>query len=150
MTDSRIRDAEALQREAERTLSRSKVLQERGDFGGALEAAQHAIELAVKSMLVRCDVHAPAKHDVSPSLEIIVKKLDGCSERLRRNIGRSQWIMQMWEPANVVSVYGTHTAKPLELFHDYDGQVAIHYAEEVYWTCYHLHEDLKNGRAKIR
>jgi len=150
MPDTRVRNAEALMKEAEEVLSRSKILQAKRDFAGAIEAAQHSIELSVKSMLARCDVHHQKSHDVSPQLEILMRKLEGCSESLTRGLSRSQWIMQMWEPANSFAVYGTHDTKPQDLFYEHDGEVAIYYAEDAYWTCYQLHLDLAEGRMKVK
>jgi HEPN domain-containing protein len=150
MADSRIRDSEALKREAAKALSRCKVLQSANDFPGAIEAAQHCIELSVKSMLVRCDVQHPSSHDVSKQLEILMRKLDECSESLRRGLSRAQWIMQMWEPANSFAVYGTHDTKPQDLFYENDVHVAIYYAEDAYWTCYQLLLDVAVGRMKVK
>ena len=150
MPDTRIRDAAALRREAEATLSRAKTLHAQIDFAGAIEQAQHCIELSAKSILARCDVHYPNSHDVSPQLDILMKKVADCSQGLTRGISRLQWISQMWEPANSFAVYGTHHTKPKDFFVDRDAQAAIDYAEEAYWTCYQLDLDLSVGRMKLK
>jgi HEPN domain-containing protein len=146
----RTKTAEGLRTAAETALSRARILREKSDFGGAIEAAQHCIELSVKSILSRCDIHYSPKHDVGSELPKVLKKLEGTSEQLKVSISRSQWIIKMWEWANSTSVYGTAETKPCELFHDADANTAISYAEDAYWTCYQLLLDLSLARVKLK
>jgi HEPN domain-containing protein len=150
MLDTRLQNSTAYKIEAEENLQRSRLLNRNQDFAGAIEAAQHCIGLSLKSMLELCDVHSAKKHDVSSAIPILIRKLDGCSEKLTMGLSRSQWIMRMWEPVHNLAFYGTDDTKPQDLFHEEDANIAIHYAEDAYWTCFQIHLDLSEGRLRIK
>lgn len=100
MHENPTKQSEDLLNEASTALQRARNLVSSYDYSGTVEAAQHNIEHAVKSMyrLVDLEHPKPRSHDASVELEKVTRRLDFPEpySYLRESLGRIRLISAMW------------------------------------------------------
>ena len=140
--------AEDLCGEAQKAYFRSRKLSS-SDYNGAIEAAQHCIELAVKALYQLVGLEYPTKHDPGIQLENVIKRLNGLQNYQKVSIARAKWISKMWEWAHSTSIYGTLNVPASKLFRKKDVETAIEYASEMHSCCQVTISLVKTGQIKI-
>ena len=126
----RFTQADALIAEAGMALYRADKLLNSADFHGAIEAAQHSIEFAVKAILTFAAVDFRKMHEVSSQLEEASRRICGLEQHEKEMLARLKWISPMWSWANVTAVYGSIDVQASRLFKWDDATIAIQYARE--------------------
>jgi len=133
--------------------SRAKDLISRGDYVGAIEAAQHSIELSVKALYLLVGQEPPKEHYAGQEfLNRVVGRLDFPSyfDHFKADLCRTMWISKMYEWAHTVSVYGYKGTSPSKLINKKDAEIALQYADEVYWTCRRVADAVSRKEIAIR
>mgnify|MGYP001084756948 FL=1 len=115
LTAADLKAAEGMAEEASRLLARAERLAETSDYSGAIEAAQHSIELSVKSLYRLVGLEPPRthlervpkkEHKEEDPLEMVAERLEGIQEYLMIWLGKTSWIGRMWAWAHNTSLYG--------------------------------------------
>jgi HEPN domain-containing protein len=130
-----LEEAEKLCSEAYMAYFRSQKLSSVSDYNGAIEAAQHCIELSVKALFKLVGLEYPQKHDPSTKLEEVMERLDGLEDYNKVSIARAKWISKMWEWAHSTSIYGSLNVPASKLFKERDVKNAVEYASEMHNCC---------------
>ena len=123
---------------AKKDLERAKSLAKQRDWSGSVEAAQHCIEISVKSLYLMVGLQYPETHDPANELKKVMEKLRGLRsywDYLWREIARMRWICKMWEWIHTSSVYGCLDIPANKIFNEKDAKIAIDYAEDVNSNC---------------
>jgi HEPN domain-containing protein len=141
--------ADALVAEAGTALYRANRLIGDVDFHGAIEAAQHSIEFAVKAILTFTAVEFKREHEVSRQLEEASKRINGLDQWGKESLARLKWISPMWSWANVSSVYGSIDVQASRLFKSDDAKVAYQYAQEANLTVQNILSSVRYRNAKL-
>jgi HEPN domain-containing protein len=141
-------EAENLCSEAYKVYFRSQNLSE-SDYNGAIEAAQHCIELSVKALIKLVGLEYHTKHDPSTQLEEVIARLNGLSDYDKVSIARAKWISTMWEWSHSTSIYGSLNVQASNLFREKDVKSAVEYASEMHSCCSVIISRVKNGQVKI-
>jgi hypothetical protein len=154
-----LKAAEGLIDEAAHLLTRAENLVKSYDYNGAIEAAQHCIELSVKSQYRLVGLKPPRTHlerfpkkglgEENP-LEMVAERLDGIEDYLMVWLGKTSWIGRMWAWAHDTSLYGCLDLPSSKLFDQKDASVAIEYAHEALTNCRAITLSVKDGRTKIK
>lgn len=145
--------------EASRLLMRAESLAKVNDYSGAIEAAQHSIELSVRSLYRLVGLKPPRTHlerirkkefgEENP-LELVAERLQGIDEYLMAWLGKTSWIGRMWAWAHDTSLYGCLNLPASKLFDQKDANVAVDYARDALSNCRAITQSVKDGRTKIR
>jgi len=143
-----IEEAENLCSEAFKMYLRSTSLG-KTDYNGAIEAAQHCIELSVKALYKIVGLEYPKKHDPATQLEDVIKRLNGLHYTQIVSIARAKWISKMWEWAHSTSIYGTLKVPASKLFKLKDVQTAFDYASEMHGCCSVIISLVKSGQLEV-
>jgi HEPN domain-containing protein len=130
-----LEEAENLCSDAHIAYLRSQNLSKMFDYNGAIEAAQHCIELSVKALIRLVGLEYPKKHDPSAQLEEVIGRLNGLEDYNKVSIARAKWISTMWEWAHSTSIYGSLNVPASKLFKEKDAKNAIEYASEMHSCC---------------
>jgi len=138
-----LEEAENLCSEAYKFYFRSQNLSV-SDYNGAIEAAQHCIELSVKALIKLVGLEYPKKHDPSTQLEEVIKRLNGLEDYDKVSIARAKWISTMWEWAHSTTIYGSLNVPASKLFKEKDVNNAIGYALEMHNCCSIIISRVKN------
>jgi len=146
---SRFAQADAFVAEAGTALYRAQRLLGDADFHGAIEAAQHSIEFAVKAVLIFTGIPFEKAHDVSKQLEKASAQIRGLEQYQKEMLARLKWISPMWSWANVSAVYGSLDVPASRLFKSDDARIAIEYAREANSTAQIMLSAVRNGQAKL-
>lgn len=142
------KSAEELCGEAQKAYLRSRKLSS-SDYNGAIEAAQHCIELAVKALYQIVGLEYPTKHDPGIQLENVIKRLNGLPDYQKVSIARAKWISKMWEWAHSTSIYGTLNIPASKIFRKRDVENAVEYASEMHSCCYVIISLVRSGQITI-
>jgi hypothetical protein len=149
---------EGLLLEAEHLLARAERLSNSFDYNGAIEAAQHAIELATKSLYRLVGLPAPRTHlqafekrtgEEAP-LEKVAERLHGVPDYLMIWLAKTSWIGTMWAWAHNTSLYGCLDIPASKLFDKNDADIAIQYARTSVINCGAMVGLVKAGQTKIK
>lgn len=143
-----LKEAENLCSEAYKAYLRAGKLS-KSDYNCAIEAAQHCIELAVKSLYKLVGLEYPMKHDLGIQLENVIKRLNGLQEHNKVTIARAKWISKMWEWAHSTSIYGTLNVPVSKVFKIKDVENAVEYAREMHSCCSVIISLVRRGQIKI-
>jgi len=141
---------EDLLNEARRAEWRSRELTESIDYNGAVEAAQHCIELSIKAMYQLVGLDPPKKHDAGTELEKVVRRLDIPQSYgyVKESLGRMRLISAMWAWAHNTSIYGCLDIPASRLFKEKDARTALDHAAEVLSGCQTTLVLMRTGQAK--
>ena len=158
LTTSDLKIAEGMIGEASQCLARAEGLMERGDCSGAVEAAQHCIELSMKSLYRLVGLKPPKTHwgqvkkdsGEEDPLEKVAERLEGIQEHERVWLGKTSWIGRMWAWAHNTSLYGCLDLLASRLFDQRDAKVAIDYAHDALTNCRIITNSVKLGHTKIK
>jgi HEPN domain-containing protein len=123
---------------AEKDLERAKSLAKQKDWSGSVEAAQHCIEISIKSLYLLVGLQYPETHDPATELKKVMENLRDLRSNwdyLWREIARMRWICKMWEWIHTSSVYGCLDITANKIFNGKDAKIAIDYAEDVHSNC---------------
>jgi len=123
---------------ASKDLERAKTLTKQRDWSGSVEAAQHCIEISVKSLYLLVGLNYPEQHDPAVDLKKVMSRLRGLRSYhnyLWMEIARMRWICKMWEWIHTSSVYGCLDIPATKIFHEEDAKTAIDYATDVNSKC---------------
>jgi len=138
-------------------LSRAENLFKIQDYDGAVEAAQHSIELSIKSLYGLVGLPAPITHFESykrkgekEPLEKVAESLQGIPENLMIWLAKTSWIGRMWAWAHNTSVYGCLDIPASKLFDSDDAEIAIKYARTTRLNVITIVEAVKAGKARIK
>jgi len=152
-----LKTTEGLLLEASHLLNRAENLVKDHDHSGAIEAAQHSIELSIKSLYRLVGLPAPRTHfetarraEEEAPLEKVAERLEGIPEYLMRWLGRTSWIARMWAWAHNTSVYGCLDIPASKLFEKDDAEIAIRYAKTALTNCRSIVESVKAGQTKVK
>ena len=144
-----LKEAENLCGEAHRAYLRARSLRDQIDYNGAIEAAQHCIELSVKALYKLVGLKYPKKHDPATQLEEVIKRLKGLPDYQKVSIARAKWISKMWEWAHSTSIYGTLNVPASRIFKRKDAEIAVEYASEMHSCCSVTMSLMRTGQIKI-
>jgi len=136
-----------------RALPRARALISGYDFVGAIEAAQHSIELSVKALYLLVGEEPPKEHHAGEAfLKKVVDRLSfaDTAEYLKAELGRAMLISRMYEWAHTVSVYGYKGLSASSLIDKKDAEIALGYADEVYSTCNLVVDKVRQKEIAIR
>lgn len=136
---------------AKKNLERAKSLAKQRDWSGSVEAAQHCIEISVKSLYLMVGVEYPETHDPATELKKVMEKLRDLrsySNYLWREISRMRWICKMWEWIHTSSVYGCLDIPANKIFNEKDAKTAIDYADDVHSKCRQILSLARTGQIK--
>lgn len=145
--------AEEYLEDSARALPRARALISSYDYVGAIEAAQHSIELSVKALYLLVGEEPPKEHHAGAEfLKKVVDRLNFSSttEHLKAEIGRAMLISRMYEWAHTVSVYGFKGLSASSLIDKKDAEIALQYADEVYSTCNLVVDKVRQREIAIR
>ena len=142
-------------------LNRAENLVKSYDYDGAIEAAQHSVELSIKSLYRLVGLPEPRTHFESPEalkrkseeempLENVAEKLEGIPEHLMIWLAKTSWIGRMWAWAHNTSIYGCLDIPASKLFDENDAKIAIQYATTALINCRAIVESVKAGQTKIK
>jgi HEPN domain-containing protein len=149
-----LKRSEELLSEASKAEWRGRNLVKSVDFNGAVEAAQHCIELSIKAMyqLIGLPPPKPKSHDVGIELEKVVRRLvfPNVHKYLRERLARIRWISTMWAWAHSTSMYGYLDIPASRIFKEKDAKIAVEYASEVLSDCRTILNLVKLGQIKVR
>ncbi len=156
-----LRATDGLLLEAEHLLNRSENLVKNLDCNGAIEAAQHAIELSIKSLYRLIGPRAPKTHfekstetkkeeQEEAPLEKVAQSLEGIPDYLMIWLAKTSWIARMWAWAHNTSIYGCLDIPASKLFDKEDAEIAIKYARTALTNCRAIVESVKSGQTKIK
>jgi len=143
---------------AQNDLDRANKLKE-SDFAGAIEAAQMAIEKAIKSMYALVNIPIPKTHDAvfekgKDRFIEVVERLHFPLEyvAIQRRLLRFRWLGPMWGWANNVSRYGYEPANapPSALFTQVEANNACQYAAEAVITAVTIISHVTTGDIIVR
>jgi HEPN domain-containing protein len=146
---SRFAQADALVAEAGTALYRAQRLFDDVDFHGAIEAAQHSVEFAVKAILTFTAIPFERTHDVSKQLDKASLRVGGLEQYQKEMLARLKWISPMWAWANVSAVYGSLDVPASRLFKSDDARIAIEYAREASNTAQIILSTVRYGQGKL-
>lgn len=153
-SEENLKRSEELLNEASKAKWRAHSLIKSFDYNGAVEAAQHCIELSIKAtyQLVGLDPPKPKSHDVGKELIKVVRRLDfpEALNYLRESLARMRWISTMWAWAHSTSMYGCLNIPASKIFKEKDAKVAIEYASDVLLDCRTIHNLMKFGQIKVK
>ena len=143
---------------ASQCLMRAEGLAERCDYSGAVEAAQHCIELSMKSLYRLVGLKPPKTHwgqvkkdfGEEDPLEKVAERLEGIEEHQIVWLGKTSWIGRMWAWAHNTSLYGCLNLPASRLFEQKDANVAIDYAREALTNCRIITNSVKLGHTRIK
>jgi len=128
--------------DSSRMITRTKQLILAYDYVGAIEAAQHSIEVSIKALYLLVGEEPPKEHHAGEEfLKRVVGRLDFSdsapfgADYCKAKLGRAMFIGKMYEWAHTVSVYGYKGLSASRLIEKRDAEIASEYAEEVYSTC---------------
>ena len=158
LTTSDLKIAEGMIDEASQCLRRAEGLVERGDCSGAVEAAQHCIELSMKSLYRLVGLKPPKTHwgqvkkdsGEEDPLEKVAERLEGIQDHQRIWLGKTSWIGRMWAWAHNTSLYGCLDLPASRLFDKKDANVAIDYARDALTNCGIIINSVKLGQTRIK
>ncbi len=140
--------------------SRAQQCIESHDFSGAMGAAQHSIELSIKSLYRLVGVEPPYTHDASmirkdgkieDRFAEVLDSLDfGRFDYLIKDLCRCRWVAIMYAFANTTAVYGYIKIAAKDLFEVKDAEIAASYADQVYSRCSHAVGLFENNHIRMR
>ena len=159
LTTSDLKAAEGMIDEASQCLLRAEALAKGCDYSGAVEAAQHCIELSMKSLYRLVGLKPPRTHwerraknefGEEDPLEKVAERLDGIEDYLKVWLGKTSWIGRMWAWAHNTSLYGCLDLPASKLFAQKDATTATDYAHDALTNCRAITQSVKDGRTKIK
>jgi HEPN domain-containing protein len=129
-----------------------------GDYSGAIEAAQHCIEHAIKSVYKLVGLKPPRTHEAvldkkaQDTFVHVVRRLSFPDEQqfLRQQFYRLRWIGPMWSWANNTAVYGYEGISAATFFVREDTELAKKFADEVMRNVSQVIAYCRSGDIKIR
>lgn len=137
--EENLRRTEEILNEASRFEWRGRDLLKKCDYHGAVEAAQHCIELAIKTMYHLVGIHPPKpkSHDMGVALEHVVRRFDVTKaySYLNEDLARMRFISTMWAWAHSTSMYGCLDLPASRIFRKKDATIALEYASDVLSAC---------------
>ncbi|MCJ7631009.1 HEPN domain-containing protein, partial [Candidatus Bathyarchaeota archaeon] len=99
--------------EANQKCSRASTLQKEEDYSGVVEASQHCVELAIKSLFVLFGMEPPHTHNPGKDLDRIYQALEHSylSDENSRKIfssafSRVKWLSYLMEKLHTEGMYG--------------------------------------------
>lgn len=136
---------------------RARQLLESGDYSGSIEAAQHCIEHAIKSVYKLVNLEPPRTHEAvldkggRDTFVYVVRRLEFPNEHqfLRQQILRLRWIGPMWSWGNDTAVYGYEGVPAATFFWREDAELATKYADNVMSNVAVLISYCRSGDIKI-
>jgi HEPN domain-containing protein len=124
------------------------------DYSGAVEAAQHCIELSIKAMYLLVNLNPPKtkSHDAGVELEKVVRRfnISEAHSYLMESLARMKWISTMWAWAHSESIYGCLDIPASRIFKEKDAKVALDYASEVLLNCQTILILIKSNEVKFK
>jgi len=150
-------EADAEMADAHAAQSRARQLIGSGDYSGAIEAAQHCIEHAIKSMFRLVQLEPPRTHEAvldrkgQDAFVHVVRRLNFPEgyEYNRQQFLRLRWIAPMWSWANNTAVYGYEGIPAVTFFDKGDADLAMKFADEVMNSVSLVLVSCRNGDIKI-
>jgi len=131
----------------------SELISKTFDFVGAIEAAQHSIELSVKALYLLVREEPPKEHHAGQEfLRKVADRLSfsrNAADYWKANLGRIMWISRMYEWAHTVSVYGYKGISASKLITKKDAEIASGYAYEVHLICRHIMDAVSRKEISI-
>jgi HEPN domain-containing protein len=148
--DAEMADASAAQTRVWRLL-------DSGDYSGAIEAAQHCIEHAIKSLYKLVGLDPPRTHDAvlekrgQDTFVHVARRLSFPDEQqfLRQQFLRLRWIGPMWSWANNTAVYGYEGIPAATFFYKEDAELARKFADEAMIHVSNVIAFCRSGDIKI-
>jgi len=129
--------ARAMAQEAGKKHSRALTLVKSGDYSGAVEASQHCVELAIKSLFVLFGLGPPKTHDPWKQLDKVIRELRTIipfeDERIKQAYERLKYLSHLMERLHMEGMYGYNSALPSRLFQEKDAEYFSFCAFEVFF-----------------
>lgn len=137
-TQENVLKAKAYLDDAYNEKNRASALIEKIDWNGSVEASQHCIEHAIKSLFRLVGVKHPFEHDPTKEFEKVIEKLKDLPKWDLVNLARVRWLAKVWATIHEESMYAFYKIPAKDFFNDRDAKVLKEYAEEVYSICQRL------------
>ncbi len=115
--------------------NRAFSLMEKKDWNGSVEASQHCIEHAIKSLFKVVGEQHPYEHDPTKEFKKVIEKLKTLPEWQLKYLARVRWIAKVWATVHEESMYAFYNIASKDFFNEKDARVLKDYAEEVYSIC---------------
>ena len=130
--------------------NRARILMEKRDWNGSVEASQHCIEHVIKSLFRLVGEPHPFKHDPTNEFKKVIEKLKTLPKWKLEQLARVRWIAKVWATVHKESMYAFYNIPAKAFFGEKDAKVLKDYAEEVYFTCQRLITSVEFREFKIQ
>ena len=131
--------ARAMAQEAGKKDGRALTLIKSGDYSGSVEASQHCVELAIKSLFVLFGLEPPRTHDPGKYLDKVIRELKTIipfeDERIKQAYERLKYLSHLMERLHTEGMYGYNSALPSRIFQEKDAEYFSSCAFEVFFGC---------------
>jgi len=116
--------------EAETRFSRSIILMKEKDFSGSVEASQHCLELAIKSLFILVGLEPPRTHDPGKQLDKVVTRIEELTKKQislidRVPFQRLKYLSHHFERLHIEGMYGYENIPPSKIFEQTDADYYI-------------------------
>ena len=124
-------------------LGEAKEASKRCDWALSVLRSAESVEFSLKAVLKCLGSEYKREHDVSGDL---VKASDNVPEWFRGKIGRLNLISRFLTMLSIPAKYGDEVLNlsPKSLFERPEGEAYLQVAEQVYWDCSRLFNEMKN------
>jgi len=126
--------------------SRANVLFEKKDYSGAVEASQHSVEIAIKSLLLLFSIEPPKTHNPEEKLDkiieiiessrspIIGKEFDEGLNAFRNILARMKFLSNLMGRLHIDGMYGFACVPPSKIFRKKDGEYFTYISAEILFS----------------
>ena len=134
--------AREMLQEADKKFGRALLLSKKGDYCGAVEASQHCVEFAIKSLFILMSLDPPRIHDPGKFINKVIEALkdkihldNGLSKETMDPFYRLRYLSHLLERLHTEGMYGYDDMLPSKIFSKEDAEYFTYCALEVQWIC---------------
>lgn len=132
--------AREMLQEADKKFGRAFMLSEKGDYCGAVEASQHCVEFAIKSLFILMGLDIPKIHDpgkfLNKVIEALKEKINLDNDQIMDPFFyRLRYLSHLLERLHTEGMYGYDDMLPSKIFSKEDAEYFTYCALEVQWIC---------------
>lgn len=131
--------------DADKKFSRAILLSKKRDYCGAVEASQHCVEFAIKSLFMLMSLDPPKTHDPGKFINKVVEALkekihldNGSFNKTMNPFYRLRYLSHLLERLHTEGMYGYDGISPSKIFSKEDAEYFIFCALEVQFICFFI------------
>lgn len=131
--------------EASNKHGRANALLEKEDYSGAVEASQHCVELAIKSLFILFGLDPPYTHDPGKELDKIVRALEEAGSETNNDstralntfvFSRMKWLSSLMGRLHTEGMYGYNGTQSSIVFRERDAEYFNGLSAEILFTTF--------------